>query len=324
MGMARLIRQFSAGVFAALVLTSAPAVVAETRPTLNLYGVTGLIDTPSAESQPDGYLALNFGYFGPIRRNAVTFQITPRISGSFRYLGVQDWSRLFCPPDCTGINEFPTYYDRSFDLRYKLIDEGRYVPALTIGFQDFVGTGLQSAEYIVATKHITPQIKVTAGLGWGRLGTYNPIATPFGARPKADPVGNLVNTGLWFKGDVAPFGGIEWQINDRWGAKVEYSSDAYVEEVGVRETFERNSPVNFGIEFQRNASTRYGLYYMYGSEIGFNAQLIIDPAKRPMGGVAGPGPNPVMPRPSRASDPEAWATDWVTQADAKQILIENM
>ncbi len=309
--------------FLATVL-AAPA-LAQDNPSLNFYGATGLIDMPSAEDQKDGFLSFSAAYFGPIRRNTLTFQITPRLSGSFRYMGVRKWSELFCPPDCTGTNEYPTYFDRAFDLRYQLFDEGRYMPAVTVGFQDFVGTGLQSAEYIVATKTITPAVKVTAGLGWGRLGTNNPIGAPFGARPPIEGGDtNAVNTAQWFKGDVAAFGGIEWQINDKWSAKAEYSSDAYVEEVQNRETFEINSPFNFGIEYQRSATTRLGAYYLYGSQIGFTAQIIINPRQRPMGGVSGPGPNPVQPRPSRAADPEAWDTDWVTQPDAKQILITNM
>jgi len=300
-------------------------VMAQDRPSLNFYGATGLIDMPTAEAQPDGFIGFTAAYFGPIRRNTLTFQITPRLSGSFRYMGVRKWSELFCPPDCTGTNEYPTYYDRAFDLRYKLLDEGRYLPAVTVGFQDFVGTGLQSAEYIVATKHITPPIKVTAGLGWGRLGSNNPIGSPFGIRPPLQGGdSNNVNTQQWFKGDVAPFGGIEWQVNEKLGVKVEYSSDAYTEEVGTRQTFEIKSPFNFGIEYQRSATTRFGLYYLYGSQVGVTAQLVINPKQRPMGGVGGPGPNPVKPRPSRAADPEAWATDWVLQPDAKQILIGNV
>jgi len=299
--------------------------VAQDRPSLNFYGVTGLIDMPSGESQPDGFFSIGSSYFGPIRRNTLTFQLTPRLSGSFRYMGVRDWSRLFCPPDCTGENEFPTYYDRSFDLRYQVLYEGRFVPAVTIGLQDFVGTGLQSAEYIVATKHITPRLKVTAGLGWGRLGSFGAIGSPFGTRPGVG--GNLtnnVNTGQWFKGDVAPFGGIEWQINDKVGLKVEYSSDAYTQEVETRETFEIKSHVNFGIEYQRNATTRYGIYYLYGSQIGVSAQFVLNPRQRPAEGVRGPGPNPVQPRPSRAADPDAWDPGWVVQADAKGILIGNL
>ena len=68
------------------------------------------------------------------------------------------------------------YYDRSFDFRYLLFKEKEVQPAITIGLQDFAGTGVYSAEYLVATKNFTQPltlpgiVKVTAGLGWGRFG----------------------------------------------------------------------------------------------------------------------------------------------------------
>lgn len=57
---------------------------AQQSPSLNLYGATGLIDMPSAESQPDGALTMTTDRFGPIGRTTLSFQITPRLSGSFR------------------------------------------------------------------------------------------------------------------------------------------------------------------------------------------------------------------------------------------------
>ena len=63
---------------------------AEIRPSLNFYGATGLIDMPSGEAQPDGQLSITSSHFGPINRNTLSFQITPRLSASFRYSGVGD------------------------------------------------------------------------------------------------------------------------------------------------------------------------------------------------------------------------------------------
>ncbi|MGL6211586.1 MAG: YjbH domain-containing protein, partial [Paracoccaceae bacterium] len=236
-------RQVSRAVSAVFALLLALPAAAQDRPTLNMFGTTGLIDTPSAEEQPDGTVSLTVSNFGPITRTTLSFQITPRLSGSFRYLGVADWNKTAaCQPNCTGIDSFATYYDRSFDIRYKLLDEGRYLPAFTIGLQDFVGTGIIAGEYVVATKHVTPDIKVSAGLGWGRLGSYGDIGSPFGVRPAVN-IGNggTFNPGQWFRGPAAPFAGVEWQINDRLTAKAEYSSDAYAEEAGNRKTFDRKS-----------------------------------------------------------------------------------
>lgn len=224
------------------------------RPTYGLFGTPSLIDMPTAESAPDAELAATVSHFEGTTRTTLSFQITPRLSGSFRYTAIDG---LLVPsynvdsnynplvPLPAGVNP-DTYYDRSFDLRYRVLDEGRYRPAVAIGLQDFIGTGLYSGEYVVATKSLTPRLKVTAGLGWGRLGSYGAIGT-LGNRPQ-----NVIGEGgvptfdRWFRGDVAPFGGIAWAATDRLTLKAEYSSDAYTEEVrsGV---LSRDSSWNFGV-----------------------------------------------------------------------------
>ena len=55
------------------------------RPSLNLYGTTGLIDMPSAEAQPDGQISLSYSQFGDFSRRNFTFQVLPRVSGTLRY-----------------------------------------------------------------------------------------------------------------------------------------------------------------------------------------------------------------------------------------------
>lgn len=302
------------------------AVVAQSTPSLNLNGSTGLIDMPSGESQPDGALTASTSHFGPISRTTLSFQITPRLSGSFRFLGIRDWNKnLPCFPGCTGVDQFKTYYDRSFDLRYQILKEGKYLPSVTIGLQDFVGTGVFSGEYIAATKNVTPNLKVTAGLGWGRLGSYGSIGAPLGVRPPINiGSGGNFNVSQWFKGPAAPFGGVEWAIDDRWTFKAEYSSDAYTDEAGKRKTFDRKSPFNFGLEYQRGDNLRFGAYYMYGSEVGVAAHILLNPKSRAGGNVVVSPPVAIEPRPSRQADPEAWSTEWIAQNDAGPILRNNL
>ncbi|MGB3279375.1 MAG: YjbH domain-containing protein [Pseudorhodobacter sp.] len=311
---------------AILVLLTAPA-SADIQPSLNLFGATGLIDMPSGDAQPDGHLTVTSSHFGPISRNTLSFQITPRLSASFRFLGVRNWNKTaVCQPSCTtGIDQFDTYYDRSFDLRFKVLNESRYLPAVTIGLQDFAGTGILSGEYVAATKNVTPNVKVTAGLGWGRLGSHGSIGSPFGVRPPINiGFGGNFNVNQWFKGPMSPFGGIEWKVNDRWTVKGEYSSDEYAEEAGTRGTFKRKNSFNFGVEYQPSDYYRLGAYYMYGSTVGIAGQFFIDPKTRRGGGIVDRAPGPIKPRPSRASDPEAWSADWVTQEDAAPILRGNV
>jgi hypothetical protein len=299
--------------------------LADTIPSLNLSGVTGLIDLPSGEMQPDGYLTLNHGGFGPISRNTLSFQILPRLSGSFRYVGIRQWNAETCPPRCSGADAFETYYDRNFDLRYLLLKEGKYLPSVTIGLQDFIGTGLSMAEYVAATKSFGPRLKVTAGLGFGRLASSGRVGAPFGPRPKISfGNGGLPNYDQWFRGDAAPFGGIEYQLSDKVALKAEYSPDDYVIEARERGTFDRATPFNFGIEYKYSKSVTLGAYSMHGTELGFNVSIALNPAQRPYGGMGGPGPQPVQPRVPRSERPDVWETTWLAQPDAKALLIANM
>src|SRR6478672_5736152 len=66
--------------------TTAPAQeAAPPRPSLNLYGVTGLIDMPSAESQPDAQVSASYSQFGDTQRRNFSFQALPWLSVTLRY-----------------------------------------------------------------------------------------------------------------------------------------------------------------------------------------------------------------------------------------------
>ena len=127
--------KFCATTAIVLACAAAPAAFAEMKPTLAFSGVTGLIDMPSGETQPDGSLAVTKSVFGPIGRTTLTFQITPRLSGSFRYTSFRNWDDVIPSPLATNL-------DRSFDLRYQVLKETDYLPSVSIGIQDIIGTGL--------------------------------------------------------------------------------------------------------------------------------------------------------------------------------------
>ena len=296
-----------------------PTFPIEEQPSLNFYGLPGLVDTPSATPLPDGQLSTTVSFFAGQTRSTLAFQFSPRITGTFRYIGIQDWNS----------DGFETYRDRSFDVRFLLSKETKRWPALTVGLQDLAGTGIYAGEYVVATKGfdqplgLPGRVKVSAGLGWGRLGSAGSIGS-IGTRPGFMPgdTGGELSTDQWFRGDYAPFGGVEWQINDKWGVKAEYSSDAYDAET-VRGVFEQSSRLNFGVEYQASRRLRLGAYYLYGSEFGVNAQIQFNPKK-----AATPmtlaGPRPIIERPSRASKPEVWTTGWADSESAATTIRDAM
>ncbi len=307
---------------AACACWALPVYAQSTGYSYSLYGTPGLIDMPTAQSAEDGELAQTISTFDGQARATLTFQLTPRLSASFRYATLDNYS-------LTGERT----WDRSFDFRYRLVDEGRYRPAVAIGLQDFMGTGLFSAEYIVATKSIGERLTVTGGIGWGRLGSYNGFSNPLGrlnsgfyTRPGFSGLGGEPNTNAWFRGNAAFFGGVSWAASDRLMLKLEYSSDAYITEstYGLpSERFEHRSPVNFGLNYRLRPGVDLSASYLYGSVLSVGASFRFNPRHPPAKGSLGRGPVPVKPRISRQISPGDWGTGWVVD-DTRTAAIENI
>ncbi|MEP4196169.1 MAG: YjbH domain-containing protein [Aliishimia sp.] len=286
------------------------------RTPVNTLGVPGMIDTPTAHPLADADMVLTGSYFNSTSRQTFYFQITPRLSGVFRYSGIDEF---------LGRGQF---YDRSFDLRYVLAEETGRRPAISVGLQDFGGTGIYSSEYIVATKTFG-RLRATGGIGWGRLGSRggfdNPLSilsSRFDSRPNA--IGGLASTGQldsgnWFRGDAALFGGIQYQLNDRTILTAEYSSDAYIEEE-ARVGFDQKIPFNFGASYSFPSGVEASGFLLYGDAIGVQFSYVLNPkGSRVAGGGIDPAPSPVGLRaPGAARD-----LGWTTQADAPAILQDN-
>jgi len=262
----------------------------------NSFGYPGLIEMPGAFSRPDAELAFTSSHFRNQTRHTLTFQITPRLSGSFRYSLLYD----IRPSPGGDVTDFR--FDRSFSLHYRFLDEAGWMPAMAVGLNDFLGTGLYSSEYVVASKTITPRLQLTGGIGWGRLAGVNSFSNPlsivsdrFDTRPdRGSDQGGLVRTNNWFRGDAALFGGVVWQATDRLALAAEYSSDAYPNEDGS--AFDRESPFNFGATYKLRPNVSLGVNYLYGSEIGAQITLATNPKNPRYFGGLDKAPPAVVPR----------------------------
>jgi hypothetical protein len=243
----------------------------------NTYGMPGLIDMPIASSAPDAELAFSVSSFAGQTRGTATFQLSDRISASLRYAQLNDLR------DADG-HIHDRVFDRSFGLHYRLRDETTHWPAVAIGGNDFIGTGVYAGEYLVATKTIAPHFSATLGLGWGRLGSYGSFAHPLGGSFRDRPQvqigeGGAIATDALFHGDTAFFGGLHYQPRDDLALVAEYSSDAYRGEEGA--AFRRRSPINIGLTYMPAPNLQFAAQYLYGSEIGLGASYAYDPSTAP-------------------------------------------
>lgn len=263
------------------------------RVNLSLYGMPGHVEMPSALMQPDGTLSFSSNIRDGVSRNALTFQISPRISGSFRYA----YLRNFAGPT-------ESLYDRSFDLRYQAVREGAAMPAIAVGLQDFGGTGVFGAEYLVASKRLRPDVTASAGIGWGRLGSSgsfrNPLSVIDGRFDRRPDVSGISDTGRvsldrFFRGKAAVFGGVNWQATERLHLSFEYSSDAQRVE---RRTmgFDHRTPFNIAASYRLKWGGEVGLALLHGSAATLSYSFGFDPAQPRFPSGREAAPPMVVPR----------------------------
>ena len=295
----------------ALVLGSAgTTAVAEPMYAANMstYGLAGGIDTPTAETLPDGTLGATVSWSDYGRRSSVVFQALPRLTTVLRYSrieGLEDGRK----------NGYIS--DRSLDLRYQVLDEQGWRPAVAVGLQDFLGTGVYSGEYIVATKSITPSIRVSAGLGWGVLAGEPRVLD-------VNDEGGTLNADQWFRGSAKPFASVSWQVNDRLNLVAEYSNEKYFTTYSNGRSYQQGDEpgngLNLGAYYSFGDSYEVGLYSIGGETFGAQFSVALNPRQAPYPSGLEKAPAPVRPRPAPAADPDGWSGVWAQDPTAQPAI----
>ncbi len=278
-------------VLSLLGLPILPALADDSSLVRNNFGSVGMIDMPSARMAPDGEFSASASFFQDTQHYNFGFQILPWLETSFRYSGLQHFDPAY-----------PVYWDRSFALKARLLNETEYAPAVAIGFDDLIGTGIYSGEYLVASKQFGA-FDVSLGMGWGRLGSTalfkNPIASIFSSfenRPTFTTPGGT-NFNVFFHGpNSSLFGGVVWHTPiERLSLIAEYSSDTYTLEAS-RGGFKPRNQMNYGASYQVADGVTLGLDWLYGRSIGGNISFQLDPTKPQYPAKLGGSPPPVTVR----------------------------
>ncbi|MBY0339133.1 MAG: YjbH domain-containing protein [Acetobacteraceae bacterium] len=287
---------------------------------------------PNARMRPDGVVETGVA----LRRQRsfwfVNFQALPFLETTFRLT-----DRL------NGTTGRGNTTDRAFDLKLQLWTENAWRPALAVGVQDVIGTGLYAGEYVVASKRFW-SVDVTLGMGWGRLGTGADVRNPFGlasdrflVRPRSVGVGGVPALGGLFRGrDAAVFGGLEWSLpsiptpfGDIEGlrAKVEWSGDALRDERGGWPARTMNlrgraaSRVNAALQWQPNEHVDVGLSFVHGTDVLLRASLRLDPWAPPELVPRQPPPR-MVPRPTPVAETGGAAPDPSVGFDWRRQLLQ--
>ncbi|MBK1661228.1 YjbH domain-containing protein [Paracraurococcus ruber] len=276
----------------ALLLLASPAPAQDVPATGSDYGGIGLIEMRNARFRPDGTLEAGLAWRRQRQFYFLSFQALPFLETTFRLT-----DRL------NGTTGRGRTNDRAFDVKFRLWEEGPWTPALALGLQDAIGTGIYGGEYLVASKRFGP-VDLTLGLGWGRLGTGADVGNPFGLlsgrfdrRRRDVGRGGTPAFGAWFRGeDAALFGGIEWTLPalptpfgevDGLRAKIEWSGDALRDERGgypARTTGlrgEARSRLNLGLTWHPTEWLDAGVHFLHGTDAVVRISLRLDPARPP-------------------------------------------
>lgn len=174
-------------------------------PTFSTLGGAGTWATPSARTAPAGTLTLGGHYASPDAHVPLFYQPLERLELGFRYS-----QRL--PRD----GEPRRHYDPQLDLKWRLSDETRYLPAVALGARDIGHTAAFNAEYLVASKRWNAW-DVSLGVGWGALGSAADAEAPFDELDErwdtrsAPAASAPYQESDWFKGPASLFGGITYQ-----------------------------------------------------------------------------------------------------------------
>ena len=128
----------------------------------NLIGQSGLVHMPDARNAEEGTLSIGVSNIDPYFTIWSSLTVLPRIELSARFTEID---RV---PGADPGSTFGDYRDKSFDAKLLLLKESPYLPAISIGTQDFTGTRLFNAKFITFGKRFG-DVDVTLGYGADRI-----------------------------------------------------------------------------------------------------------------------------------------------------------
>lgn len=242
-------------------------------PSFSNYGTLGVLSNPNARFLPEGSLGFSWSKMDPYLRGSIVAYPFDWFEASYGYVDINN--KLYS--DVFEFSGNQTLKDKGFDAKFRLFKETERFPAVALGFRDMAGTGLFSAEYLVASKHIG-RVDFTLGMGWGILskgGYANPLSyihNSFTGRTNSGSIGGEFSTKTFFSERVDIFWGAEIFLPYLNGARIKLEYD------GVDYTKEGYPPVkqeksfNFGFVYPVNENVHLKLGIIRGNtlNLGFS------------------------------------------------------
>ncbi len=202
---------------------------------------TGLLEIPTARVLDDGVIRVGVAQALPFRWYGGGMGIFPGLELTGRLTQITNLPSGLGP-------DYGSYKDKAFDIKYQVIPESKWLPAVALGYHDLFGTQHFEAQYIVLSRQIFP-FDFTLGYGTKRL------------------------DGL--------FAGIEVALHPRLHFMAEYNPINYEDDKasvrGVPEGAEW--PVNFGLRYKLLPVLDLGVSYQRGDTLGVSLNFQTDLGK---------------------------------------------
>jgi len=219
------------------------------------FGGVGLIQTPTARFSQDGTLTWGASNASPYNRLYVSMTFLPRVEAVVRYTETNN--RLYS--NVPAFSGDQSAKDKGADIKFGIVDEGKYMPQIAIGLRDIGGTSDFSAEYIVANKH-WKDFDFSVGLGFGLMARRANFPNPFrlinsdfkNRGTTTGGIGGTLNEDLWFRGEKATlWAGLKYQTKiPNLSLTLEYDPNDYQSESGVnKQVIDVDSPINIGLDY---------------------------------------------------------------------------
>ena len=253
----------------ALAWAVSSALQAQDRVTQGDWGGAGLMQTPIARMEDEGQLSLSASYTSPYARYNLSMQPFSWFEGTFRYMSVNN--RRYGSESFSGDQHFK---DKAIDVKVRLWQESRWLPAVSGGIRDIGGTGLFSSEYLVANKRFG-NFDVSLGAATGYIGNRGDFGNPLGRfsdrfNTRPIPFPDITQAGQvggdMFRGRVGVFGGVSWlSPYDPLLLKVELDGNDYQREPWGNNQ-EQRSPVNVGLVYTPRPGLQFTAAFQRGTE----------------------------------------------------------
>jgi membrane-associated phospholipid phosphatase len=131
-----------------------------------MQGQSGYINMPSAWVEADGTVTTGYSYDRPYGSFWVSATVLPFLQMTGRYVSING------TPGFTNVrgqygNAYGRYKDKVVDAKVGLLRESGWLPAVSVGTTDLLGTELFKGRYIVASKVFGSARNIEASVGYG-------------------------------------------------------------------------------------------------------------------------------------------------------------